>query len=42
VYIDAFINRRFDWAAVQSVVTFIILTLVSVVYARFYFRQERD
>ena len=42
VYIDAFVNRRFDWAAVQSVVTFFVLTLVSVVYARFYFRQERD
>jgi multiple sugar transport system permease protein len=40
VYIDAFVEQRFDWAAVQSVVTFAILTIVSVVYARFYFRQE--
>jgi multiple sugar transport system permease protein len=40
VYMNAFVDRRFDWAAVQSVVTFVILTIVSVVYARFYFRQE--
>ena len=40
VYIDAFVERRFDWASVQSVVTFVILSIVSVVYARFYFRQE--
>jgi len=40
VYINAFVDLRFDWAAVQSVVTFIILTIVSVIYARFYFRQE--
>ena len=37
---NAFVDRRFDWAAVQSVITFLILTIVSVVYARFYFRQE--
>jgi multiple sugar transport system permease protein len=40
VYMNAFVDRRFDWAAVQSVVTFLILVIVSVVYARFYFRQE--
>jgi ABC-type sugar transport system permease subunit len=40
VYMNAFVDRRFDWAAVQSVVTFAILVIVSVVYARFYFRQE--
>ena len=40
VYINAFVDLRFDWAAVQSVVTFLILTVVSIVYARFYFRQE--
>ncbi len=40
VYMNAFVDRRFDWAAVQSVVTFLILTVVSVIYARFYFRQE--
>ena len=42
VYIDAFSNLHFDWAAVQSVVTFLILSMVSVVYARFYFRQENS
>jgi multiple sugar transport system permease protein len=42
VYMNAFIDLRFDWAAVQSVVTFVILTIVSLIYARFYFRQERD
>jgi multiple sugar transport system permease protein len=40
VYMNAFVDRRFDWAAVQSVITFVILTIVSVIYARFYFRQE--
>jgi multiple sugar transport system permease protein len=40
VYMNAFVDLRFDWAAVQSVITFLILTIVSVVYARFYFRQE--
>ncbi len=40
VYINAFVDLRFDWAAVQSVITFLILTIVSIVYARFYFRQE--
>jgi multiple sugar transport system permease protein len=42
VYINAFVDLRFDWAAVQSVVTFAILTVVSLVYARFYFRREND
>ena len=41
VYMNAFVDLRFDWAAVQSVITFVILTLISIVYARFYFRQER-
>ena len=41
VYIDAFVERRFDSAAVQSVITFIILSIISVIYARFYFRQEK-
>jgi hypothetical protein len=36
------VDLRFDWAAVQSVVTFLILTIVSVIYARFYFRQENN
>jgi multiple sugar transport system permease protein len=42
VYINAFIDRRFDWAAVHSVVTFFILSAVSLVYARFYFKRESD
>ncbi len=42
VYMNAFVDLRFDWAAVTSVVTFVILTIVSIIYARFYFRQERD
>jgi multiple sugar transport system permease protein len=42
VYMNAFVDLRFDWAAVQAVVTFVILTLVSVVYARFYFKREND
>ena len=40
VYMNAFVDLRFDWAAVQSVITFVILAVVSLVYARFYFRQE--
>ncbi len=40
VYMNAFVDLRFDWAAVQSVITFVILAIVSVIYARFYFRQE--
>jgi multiple sugar transport system permease protein len=40
VYLNAFTDLRFDWAAVQSVVTFLILMVVSVVYARFYFKRE--
>ena len=42
VYMNAFVDLRFDWAAVQAVVTFVILTLVSVIYARFYFKREND
>ena len=42
VYLNAFTDLRFDWAAVQSVVTFLILTIVSLVYARFYFKREYD
>ncbi|HVO40903.1 MAG TPA: sugar ABC transporter permease [Spirochaetia bacterium] len=42
VYMNAFVDLRFDWAAVQAVVTFFVLTIVSVIYARFYFRRERD
>jgi len=42
VYMNAFLDLHFDWAAVQAVVTFLILTVVSVVYARFYFKREND
>ena len=42
VYMSAFVDLHFDWAAVQSVITFLILTIVSVIYARFYFRQENN
>jgi multiple sugar transport system permease protein len=41
IYINAFIDLKFDKAAVQAVVTFLVLTVVSIVYARFYFRRER-
>ena len=42
LYMNAFVDLHFDWAAVQSVITFLILTIVSVIYARFYFKQEKD
>ena len=42
VYMNGFIDLRFDWAAVQAVVTFFVLTIVSVTYAQFYFRKEKD
>jgi len=42
VYMNGFIDLRFDYAAVQAVVTFIVLTIVSIIYARFYFRREND
>ena len=42
VYVNAFTDLHFDWAAVESVVTFVILSIVSVIYARFYFRQESN
>ena len=42
VYMSAFVFLKFDSAAaVQAVMTFVILTIVSLVYARFYFRRER-
>jgi multiple sugar transport system permease protein len=41
IYMNAFVDLRFDKAAVQAVVTFIILTIVSIFYARFYFKSER-
>jgi len=42
VYMNAFIDLRFDWAAVQAVVTFVVLTIISLVYARIYFKRESD
>jgi multiple sugar transport system permease protein len=42
IYMNAFVDLRFDKAAVQAVVTFIILTIVSIFYARFYFKSERN
>jgi multiple sugar transport system permease protein len=41
VYMSAFVFLKFDSAAVQAVLTFVILSIVSVIYARFYFRRER-
>jgi multiple sugar transport system permease protein len=40
IYKNAFVYARFDRAAVMAVITFIILTILSVVYARFYFKEE--
>jgi multiple sugar transport system permease protein len=40
VYKNAFVYLKFDRAAVMAVITFIILTVISIVYARFYFKGE--
>jgi len=40
IYKNAFVYAHFDRAAVMAVITFIILTAISVVYARFYFKEE--
>lgn len=40
VYKSAFAYLEFDRAAVMAVITFIILTGISIVYARFYFKGE--
>ena len=40
IYKNAFVYAHFDRAAVMAVITFIILTSISVVYARFYFKEE--
>jgi multiple sugar transport system permease protein len=42
VYMNSFVDLRWNKAAVQAVVTFMVLTIVSVIYARVYFRRERD
>ncbi|MGD9941194.1 MAG: carbohydrate ABC transporter permease [Clostridia bacterium] len=40
IYKNAFVYARFDRAAVMAIITFIILTMLSAVYARHYFREE--
>jgi multiple sugar transport system permease protein len=42
VYMNSFIDLHWDKAAVQAVVTFVVLSIVSVIYARFYFKKERE
>jgi multiple sugar transport system permease protein len=41
IYKTGFEYRRFSQAAGMAVVTFIILSILSLIYARVYFRQER-
>ena len=41
LYKNAFVYLKFDRAAVMAVITFLILTIISIVYARFYFKGER-
>ena len=41
VYMSGFTFLKWDSAAVQAVVTFVILSIVSLIYARFYFKRER-
>ncbi len=40
IYKNAFVYAHFDQAAVMAIITFIILTSLSVVYARYYFKEE--
>ena len=40
IYKNAFVYAHFERAAVMAVVTFIILTAISLVYANFYFKEE--
>jgi multiple sugar transport system permease protein len=42
VYKTGFEWGKFDQAAVMSVVTFIILSVISIIYARVYFKGERS
>ena len=42
IYQNAFKWLRFDRAAVMAFVTFVILTILSVVYSRVYFKEERS
>jgi len=41
IYQNAFKWLRFDRAAVMAFVTFIILTILSILYSRIYFKEER-
>jgi len=41
IYQNAFKWLRFDRAAIMAFITFLILTGVSIIYARIYFKQER-
>ncbi len=41
IYKNAFTYLRFDKAAVMAVVTFVILSFISIAYARFYFKEEQ-
>jgi len=40
IYKNAFVYAHFDRAAVMAVITFFILTAISLVYANFYFKEE--
>ena len=40
IYNNAFQYQHFSRAAVEAVVTFVILTIVSIIYARFYFKGD--
>lgn len=40
IYKNAFVYAHFDKAAVMAVITFLILTVISLIYARFYFKEE--
>jgi len=40
IYKNAFVYAHFDRAAVMAITTFIILTAISVVYSRYYFKEE--
>jgi multiple sugar transport system permease protein len=42
IYQNAFKWLRFDRAAIMAFVTFIILTILSILYSRVYFKEERS
>lgn len=41
IYKNAFVYAHFDRAAVMAIITFFLLTIISIVYARFYFKEEQ-